>query len=195
MHGNDRRGLERLCRYGLRPALSVERLTEAADGHVVYEMKRTFSDGTRCQRFTPREFLLRLCALVPPPGFHMVRYAGIFSGHARGRYALTGRGLRDGQPGRPPRDPGAHVLLPPNKLLPAGSRARTLDERLASLLAIDLLGPAWARLSKVRRSQSLPRFKQLTPRQHCAPPAAGGPRGDPACSAAIVRSPRSVILR
>jgi hypothetical protein len=122
VHGNDRRGLERLCRYGLRPALSLERLSEAQGGHLVYEMKRTFSDGTRCQRFTPRELLLRLCALVPPPGFHTVRYAGIFSGHARGRHALTGRGLRDDQPGRPRRRPEAHVLVPPNRLLPAGLR-------------------------------------------------------------------------
>jgi hypothetical protein len=37
---------------------------------------------------------VRLCALVPPR-VHQVRYSGIFSAHARGRYALTGRGLHD----------------------------------------------------------------------------------------------------
>src|SRR5438270_104560 len=31
----------------------------------------------RSLRFEPRELLLRLCALVPPRGFHMTRYAGI----------------------------------------------------------------------------------------------------------------------
>jgi len=62
---------------------------------VLYEMKRRFSDGRHVLRFTPREFVLRLCALIPPRGFHTTRYAGIFSAHARGRYALTGRGLRD----------------------------------------------------------------------------------------------------
>ncbi|MFI5234006.1 MAG: transposase, partial [Gemmatimonadales bacterium] len=95
---NDRRALERLCRYGLRPPLALCRLAEAPDGTIQYEMKRQFSDGRRVMRFTPREFVLRLCALVPPPGFHMVRYAGIFSAHARGRRALTGRGMHDTPP-------------------------------------------------------------------------------------------------
>ena len=95
VHKNDRVSLERLARYGLRPALALERLSEASDGTLLYEMKRRFSDGRHVLRFTPREFLLRLCALVPPRGFHMVRYHGIFSAHARGRRALTGRGMRD----------------------------------------------------------------------------------------------------
>ncbi len=95
LHANDRIGLERLCRYGLRPPLAVGRLTEAADGSVLYEMKRRFADGRRVLRFAPRDLLLRLCALVPPRGFHMVHYAGIFSAHARGRRALTGRGMHD----------------------------------------------------------------------------------------------------
>jgi hypothetical protein len=95
VHANDRLGLERLARYGLRPALALDRLTCAADGSLLYLMKRRFSDGRHLLRFTPRELLLRLCALVPPRRFHMVRYAGIFSAHARGRHALTGRGLRD----------------------------------------------------------------------------------------------------
>jgi hypothetical protein len=123
VHANDRPGLEKLCRYGLRPALSLERLSLAPDGHLVYAMKRTFSDGTSRVRFSPRELLLRLCALVPPAGFHMVRYAGIFSGHARGRHALTGRGMRDDLQGcARPRQPQAHVLLPSNGLLPDGLR-------------------------------------------------------------------------
>ncbi len=63
VHENDRVGLEELARYGLRPALSQERLREAEDGTVLYEMKRQFSDGRRTLRLTPRELLLRLCAL------------------------------------------------------------------------------------------------------------------------------------
>ena len=62
---NDRAGLERLARYGLRPPLALGRLTRAADGAVLYQMKRRFSDGTQTLRFAPQEFLLRLCALVP----------------------------------------------------------------------------------------------------------------------------------
>jgi hypothetical protein len=103
VHGNDRAGLERLCAYALGPPLAQGRLSLTDDGQVRYIMKRTFSDGTRALQFTPRELVARLCALVPPPRFHQVRYSGIFAGHARGRYALTGRGLHDAQPATPPR--------------------------------------------------------------------------------------------
>jgi hypothetical protein len=95
VHANDREGLERLAAYALRPPLAQGRLSLIADGQVLYRMKRTFSDGTSTISFTPRDFVARLCALVPPPRFHVVRYAGLFAAHARGRYALTGRGLHD----------------------------------------------------------------------------------------------------
>jgi hypothetical protein len=95
VHQNDRLGLERLARYCLRPPLAAGRLTEAPDGTLIYTMKRRFSDGRHQLRFEPRELLLRLCALVPPRRFHLTRYAGLFASHARGRHALTGRGLHD----------------------------------------------------------------------------------------------------
>jgi len=95
VHANDREGLERLAAYALRPPLAQGRLSLTDDGQVLYRMKRTFSDGTSTISFTPRDFVARLCALVPPPRFHVVRYAGLFAAHARGRYALTGRGLHD----------------------------------------------------------------------------------------------------
>ena len=95
VHRNDRIGLERLCRYGLRPALAQGRLSRATDGTVRYEMKRRFADGRHVLLFHPQQFLLRLCALVPPPRFQMVRHAGLFAAHARGRRAITGRGMCD----------------------------------------------------------------------------------------------------
>ena len=103
VHPNDRAGLEALCRYGLRPPLSQGRLHRKDDGTFEYPMKRRFSDGTQVLRFEPRELLLRLCALVPPPRFHMVRYAGVLAPHARGRYALTGRGMHEVAGTRPAR--------------------------------------------------------------------------------------------
>jgi hypothetical protein len=106
VHANDREGLERLCSYALRPPLAQGRLSLTDDGHVLYKMKRTFSDGTSSITFTPRDFVARLCALVPPPRFHVTRYHGIFAAHARGRYALTGRGLHD----RPADGPAAITL-------------------------------------------------------------------------------------
>jgi len=74
VHANDRQGLERLARYGLRPALALERLTEAPDGTLRYQMKQRLSDGRHVLCFTPRELLLRMCALVPPPRVHTTRY-------------------------------------------------------------------------------------------------------------------------
>ena len=44
-----------------------------------YQMKRRFSDGRHVLCFTPRELVLRLGALVPPPRCHTIRCAGIFS--------------------------------------------------------------------------------------------------------------------
>jgi hypothetical protein len=90
VHANDRAGLERLCRYGLRPPLALERLAFAEDGRVRYRMKRTFSDGTRELVLVPTELLRRLAALVPPRRSHLVRYHGAFAPRARGRRALTG---------------------------------------------------------------------------------------------------------
>ena len=90
VHANDRAGLERLCRYGLRPPLALERLAFTEDGRVRYRMKRTFSDGTRELVLVPTELLRRLAALVPPRRSHLVRYHGAFVPRARGRRALTG---------------------------------------------------------------------------------------------------------
>jgi len=92
VHENDRQGLERLCRYGLRPPLALERLTRTDDGLLRYRMKRTFSDGTRELLLSPGELLRRLCALVPPPRVHITRYHGVFAPNARARRAVTRQG-------------------------------------------------------------------------------------------------------
>lgn len=42
---HDRSGLERLCRYILRPALAVGRIERLPDGRVRIGMKRVWSDG------------------------------------------------------------------------------------------------------------------------------------------------------
>ena len=54
-------------------------------------MKRRYSDGRGVLRFEPREFLLRLCALVPPRRFQMIRYAGLLAPNARDREVLVPR--------------------------------------------------------------------------------------------------------
>ncbi len=46
VHESDRLGLETLCRYGARGALSLERLSRREDGTLAYRMKRPAPDGS-----------------------------------------------------------------------------------------------------------------------------------------------------
>ena len=55
---NDRAGLERLCRYVLRPPFAQERLRLRSDGRVVLELTACH-DGTRKLVLEPLEFLER----------------------------------------------------------------------------------------------------------------------------------------
>ena len=70
--GRDRRQLERLCRYLARPPLSQERLQLYHDGRVRYSFKKAWKDGTHAVLLEPLDFISRLCALIPPPRFHML---------------------------------------------------------------------------------------------------------------------------
>lgn len=74
----DRDGLERLCRYFLRPPLAlsrIERLT-GADGRTVVRigMKRMYSDGTHAIELTPQGLAEKLAALIPHPRVNPIIY-------------------------------------------------------------------------------------------------------------------------
>jgi hypothetical protein len=139
VHANDREGLERLARYCARPPLSLDRISIEDDGRVRYRMKRRFSDGTADVVLPPRDFLLRLCALVPQPRAHQVRYHGMFAPNARGRAKLVGRAATTEDPrvdeGPPPATPAQGD--PP----PAPDRDRRLPwaELLRRVHAVDAL--------------------------------------------------------
>jgi hypothetical protein len=81
----ERKKLERLVRYILRPPLAQGRLSETPNGKILYEMKRRFSDGTTHIVFEPLEFLDKLVALIPKPRAHQVLYHGVFAPHAKWR--------------------------------------------------------------------------------------------------------------
>ena len=83
--GRDRKRLERLCRYIARPPLSLERLEAHPDGRVRIRFKSAWKDGTHSVLLDPLDFISRLCALIPPPRFHMLRYHGVLAGHSRDR--------------------------------------------------------------------------------------------------------------
>jgi hypothetical protein len=82
VHGRDRQALERLCRYVTRPPIALERLTERADGCVEVAFRKPWRDGTRAVVLTAEDLLARLCAMVPPPRFHLTRYAGVLASNA-----------------------------------------------------------------------------------------------------------------
>ena len=91
--------LERLIRYMARGAVSLERLTQDANGDLVYTFTHPWSDGTTGMRLSPMELLEKLAALVPLPRVHLVRYGGCLAPHSTacaGRFpTLRQQGLED----------------------------------------------------------------------------------------------------
>jgi hypothetical protein len=85
---HDRDALERLCRYGARPAFAQERLSWTDDGRIAYRLKRPWPDGRTELVMPPVAFLRRLCGIIPPPRKHLVTYSGIFGPAAKQRAKL-----------------------------------------------------------------------------------------------------------
>ena len=81
----DRARLEHVCRYVCRPPIAQERLEETPSGKLRYVLKRPWRDGTVALVLEPLDRLARVCALIPPPRFHMIRYHGVLSSHAKAR--------------------------------------------------------------------------------------------------------------
>jgi hypothetical protein len=88
----DRAGLERLCRYVLRPALAQERLRLRSDGRVAVELKTAWHDGTRELVFEPLELLERLAAMTPRPETNLLICHGVVAARARWRARVVGYG-------------------------------------------------------------------------------------------------------
>jgi hypothetical protein len=144
LHAHDREGLEKLCRYGLRPPIALNRLSLADDGNVVVKLRRSLPDGTETLTLSPTTLLRRLAGLVPRPRLHQIHYFGAFASHAgmRGR-VVPHSPRRTSWCSCPEEEPAAGQLeLPlrsrtiPRALLDAGTgelikapapRARTLD--------------------------------------------------------------------
>ena len=79
---NDRQGIEQLCRYITRPAISNERLSVNREGNVVLKLKTPWRNGTTHLVLTPMEFMQRLAALVPRPRLHLIRFHGVLAPNA-----------------------------------------------------------------------------------------------------------------
>jgi len=121
LHANDREGLEKLCGYGARPPLSLERLSALPDGRLAYRLKRPLPGGREVLVLQPTELLRRLATLVPPPRGHLVRHHGVFGPNSAWRAEIVPRppqaGAVAGQPAEPELPPAA---APPSPVAPPG---------------------------------------------------------------------------
>jgi hypothetical protein len=89
---DDRAGVERLCRYVLRPPVAQERLSLTPDGLVLVTLKSEWHDGTTHLLFTPVALLEKLAALTPRPRINLVIYHGLLAPRARIRTRAVAHG-------------------------------------------------------------------------------------------------------
>ncbi len=88
VHKKQRRKLEQLLRYGLRPPFAQKRLSLTQDGNVRLKLRTPYSTGQTEIVLEPKQFLRRLIATIPPKRLNMVRFHGIFAPNAKARPAL-----------------------------------------------------------------------------------------------------------
>ena len=93
VHQNDRMSLERLCAYGARGPLALERLSSREDGRLEYRLRKPSQGGATTLVMTPVQLLKRLCALVVKPRVHLTRFFGVFAPNSSARAQVVPRGL------------------------------------------------------------------------------------------------------
>ena len=114
--GSDRAGLERLCRYILRPPFAQERLRLRSDGRIALELKTAWHDGTREVVFEPLELLERLAAMTPRPETNLLICHGLLAARARWRARVVAYGRVAPEP---------TALAPPLVAGAEGTKAKT----------------------------------------------------------------------
>ncbi len=82
---DERKKLERLCRYISRPAVSEKRLSLTPNGNVRDELKTRYRDGTAHVIFEPLDFIARLAALVPKSHVNLIRFHVVFAPNSQHR--------------------------------------------------------------------------------------------------------------
>jgi len=86
---DERKKLERLCRYVSRPAVAEKRLSLTPNGNVRYQLKTPYRDGTTHVVFEPLDFIARLATLVPKPRVNLTRFHGVFAPNSKHRARVT----------------------------------------------------------------------------------------------------------
>jgi hypothetical protein len=77
--------LEKLIRYTARPSVSIERMSLTKNGDIKYELKKAWKNGVTHVVLSPHELIEKLCALIPQPRMHLVRYSGVLAPNAKMR--------------------------------------------------------------------------------------------------------------
>lgn len=135
----DREGLEKLLRYGARPAIAGERLHLLPDGRVRLQLKRRYHDGTTHLVFQPLAFMERLAALVPRPHKNLIIYSGVLAPNAKLRAKVVVYGAAHDAPAADGEDAAAcaHATEPESS---AGARPNySWAELMRRAFEIDVL--------------------------------------------------------
>ena len=77
--------LERLISYTARPSICTDRMSLTPRGDIQYELKKAWRNGVTHVVLSPLELIEKLCALVPLPNLHLVRYCGVLAPNAKFR--------------------------------------------------------------------------------------------------------------
>lgn len=121
VRAEDRRTLERLCHYLLRPPLAQERIERLPDGRVGLTLAHPWADGTRALVFGGVEFLEKLAVLIPKPRVNLLIYHGILGARARQRAAAVAQAVPLNPEAVAPMSPPASAASP---LLPRAPSRR-----------------------------------------------------------------------
>ena len=89
IRAEDRKGLERLCKYASRPPVATERLEQLPDGRLSYRLKTPWRNGTTHVIFEPQELMERLAVLVPAPRLNLTRFHGVLAPAAKWRASIV----------------------------------------------------------------------------------------------------------
>jgi hypothetical protein len=137
--GQDRKRIERLCRYISRPPIARERLSELQGGRIAYELRHRWRDGTTHVVFEPMELLEKLSVLVPWPRSNALRDHGVFAPGSKWREAV----IRDRSD---PPTPGAPDPATSSQAAGSSFRPRYLPwaKLIARVFAADAVASAWA---------------------------------------------------
>jgi hypothetical protein len=87
----DRKGLEAMAQYILRPPLAGGDLTRESDERIVLHLRRARRDGTTEVALEPLELMDKLAALIPRPRANTLRFHGVYAANAHLREQVVPR--------------------------------------------------------------------------------------------------------